>query len=102
ASSRVADIVVVGCGSAGLGAAVAAAEAGASVIVLEAQPHIGGRGIVSSGNIPIGGGTPAQMAAGIADSPDLLYRDLTDWSITQPNGAASYRFNDHELVRAFA
>ncbi|MBZ9897601.1 MULTISPECIES: FAD-dependent oxidoreductase [unclassified Mesorhizobium] len=102
ADPRVADIVVVGCGSAGLGAAVAAAEAGASVIVLEAQPHIGGRGIVSSGNIPLGGGTPAQMAAGIADSPDLLYRDLTDWSIVQANGFPSYRYNDRELIRAFA
>ncbi|GGA68332.1 FAD-binding dehydrogenase [Nitratireductor aestuarii] len=102
ASPRVADIVVIGCGSAGLGAAVAAAEAGASVIVLEAQPHIGGRGIVSSGNIPIGGGTPAQIASGVVDSPDLLYRDLTDWSVTLPNGATSYRFNDRELIRAFA
>ncbi|MBZ9855232.1 FAD-dependent oxidoreductase [Mesorhizobium sp. CA13] len=102
ADPRVADIVVVGCGSAGLGAAVAAAEAGASVIVLEAQPHIGGRGIVSSGNIPLGGGTAAQMAAGIADSPDLLYRDLTDWSIVQANGFPSYRYNDRELIRAFA
>lgn len=102
ASPRVADIVVIGCGSAGLGAAVAAAEAGASVIVLESQPHIGGRGIVSSGNIPIGGGTPAQLASGVADSPELLYRDLTDWSVTLPNGATSYRFNDRELVRAFA
>src|SRR5690606_33784564 len=84
ADPRVADIVVVGCGSAGLGAAVAAAEAGASVIVLESQPHIGGRGIVSSGNIPIGGGTPAQVAAGVNDSPELLYRDLTDWSVPPP------------------
>lgn len=99
---RVADVVVVGCGSAGLGAAVAAAEAGASVIVLEAQPHIGGRGIVSSGNIPLGGGTPAQTAAGIVDTPDLLFRDLTDWSIVQTNGFPSYRYNDREVIRAFA
>lgn len=102
ADPRVADIIVVGCGSAGLGAAVAAAEAGASVIVLEAQPHIGGRGIVSSGNIPIGGGTPAQLANGIMDTPDLLYRDLTDWSVTLSNGYSSYRYNDRELIRAFA
>ncbi|WP_442582152.1 FAD-dependent oxidoreductase [Mesorhizobium sp. ASY16-5R] len=102
ADPRVADIIVVGCGSAGLGAAVAAAEAGASVIVLEAQPHIGGRGIVSSGNIPLGGGTPAQLANGIADSPDLLFRDLTDWSVTLSNGYSSYRYNDRELIRAFA
>ncbi|MCG7505100.1 FAD-dependent oxidoreductase [Mesorhizobium retamae] len=102
ADPHVADIVVVGCGSAGLGAAVAAAEAGASVIVLEAQPHIGGRGIVSSGNIPLGGGTAAQMAGGIVDSPDLLFRDLTDWSIVQANGFPSYRYNDREIIRAFA
>src|SRR5687767_2681390 len=101
-SSHAADVVVVGCGSAGLAAAVAAAEAGASVIVLEAQPHIGGRGIVSSGNIPLGAGTPAQMAAGIVDSPDLLFRDLTDWSIVQANGFPSYRYNDREVIRAFA
>lgn len=102
ASGNAADIVVLGCGSAGLAAAVAAAEAGASVIVLEAQPHIGGRGIVSSGNIPLGGGTAAQMAAGIADTPDLLFRDLTDWSIVQSNGFPSYRYNDREVIRAFA
>lgn len=99
---HVADIVIAGCGSAGLAAAVAAAEAGASVIVLEAQPRYGGRGIVNSGNIPIGGGSPAQMLAGIADTPDLLYRDLTDWSIVQANGFPSYRYNDREVIRAFA
>lgn len=102
ADPRVADVVVLGCGPAGLAAAVAAAEAGASVIVLEAQPHIGGRGIVSSGNIPLGGGTPAQAAAGIVDTPDLLFRDLTDWSIVQSNGFPSYRYNDREIIRAFA
>jgi succinate dehydrogenase/fumarate reductase flavoprotein subunit len=96
------DIVVAGCGSAGLAAAVAAIEAGASVLVLEAQPHIGGRGVVSSGNIPLGGGTPAQILGNIADTPDLLYRDLTDWSIVQANGFPSYRYNDREVIRAFA
>lgn len=96
------DVVVCGCGSAGLAAAVAAAEAGASVIVLEAQAHFGGRGIVSSGNIPLGGGTPAQMLGGIRDTPDLLYSDLTDWSIVQANGFPSYRYNDREVIRAFA
>jgi succinate dehydrogenase/fumarate reductase flavoprotein subunit len=101
-ASHVADVVVAGCGSAGLAAAIAAAEAGASVIVLEAQPHIGGRGVVSSGNIPLGAGTPAQMAAGIVDTPDLLFRDLTDWSIVQSNGFPSYRYNDREVIRAFA
>jgi len=97
-----ADVVVCGCGSAGLAAAVAAAEAGASVVVLEAQPHFGGRGIVSSGNIPLGAGTPAQILGSIVDTPDLLYGDLTDWSIVQANGFPSYRYNDREVIRAFA
>ena len=33
---------------------------------------------------------------------DLLFRDLTDWSIVQPNGFPDYRYNDREIVRAFA
>lgn len=97
-----ADVVVIGCGSAGLGAAVSAAEAGAMVIVLESQPRFGGRGIVSSGNIPIGGGTPAQVLGSIVDTPDLLYSDLTDWSIVQANGFPSYRYNDREVIRSYA
>ena len=66
------------------------------------QSRFGGRGIVNSGNIPIGGGSPAQMLAGIADTPDILYRDLTDWTIVQANGFPSYRYNDHEVIRAYA
>jgi succinate dehydrogenase/fumarate reductase flavoprotein subunit len=79
-----------------------AREAGASVIVVEAQPHPGGHAIISGGNVPLGGGTSAQRKHGIEDSPDLLFRDLTDWSIVQPNGFPDYRYNDREIVRAFA
>jgi hypothetical protein len=96
------DVVICGCGAAGLAAAVRARELGLSVIVLEAMHHIGGRAIVNSGNIPIGGGTPAQMLANIPDTPDILYRDLTDWTIVQANGFPSYRYNDHEVIRAYA
>jgi len=99
---HVADVVVAGSGAAGLAAAIVAREAGASVIVVEAEPHFGGRAIVSTGNIPLGGGTPAQREAGIDDSPDLLFRDLTDWSIVQSNGFPSYRYNDREIIRAFS
>lgn len=94
--------MVVGSGAAGLPAAIAAREAGASVILVEAQPHMGGHAICSGGNVPLGGGTSAQKKYGIEDSPDLLFQDLTDWSIVQPNGAADYRYNDREIVRAFA
>ena len=97
-----ADIVVIGSGAAGLPAAIRACEAGASVILVEVQPHLGGHAICSGGNVPLGGGTSAQKKYGIADSSDLLFQDLTDWSIVQPNGSADYRYNDREIVRAFA
>src|SRR6201999_4339294 len=97
-----ADIVVIGSGAAGLPAAILAREAGASVILVEAEPDIGGRAITSGGKVPLGGGTTAQKAAGIEDTPDLVFRDNTDWSIVQPNGFPDYRYNDRELVRAFA
>jgi hypothetical protein len=101
-TTYVADVVICGAGSAGLAAAVRARELGLSVVVIEAQSRFGGRGIVNSGNIPIGGGSPAQMLAGLADTPDILYRDLTDWTIVQANGFPSYRYNDHEVIRGHA
>src|SRR5262245_50073462 len=97
-----ADVVVIGAGATGLPAAIAAREAGSSVIVVEAQPHAGGHAMISGGNVPLGGGTSAQRKHGIEDSPDLVFQDLTDWSIVQPNGAPDYRYNDREIVRAFA
>lgn len=97
-----ADVVVVGGGASGLPAAIAAREAGATVILVEAENHLGGHGICSGGNLPLGGGTPLQKKYGIVDSPDLVFRDLTDWSVVEPNGAADYRFNDREIIRAFA
>lgn len=99
---READVIVIGAGASGLPAAIEALENRASVIVVEANKDVGGHAIVSGGNIPLGGGTSAQKKYGIEDSADLLFADLTDWSVTQPNGAADYRFNDRDLVRAFA
>jgi succinate dehydrogenase/fumarate reductase flavoprotein subunit len=97
-----ADVVVIGSGAVGLPAAIAAREAGASVIVVEAENDIGGHAITSGGNVPLGGGTSAQKKYGIADSPDVLFRDLTDWTVVEPNGHPDYRYNDREIVRAFA
>ena len=93
---------MIGAGAMGLPAAIVAREAGARVILVEAAPDIGGHAITSGGNIPLGGGTSAQKKAGIKDSPDILFEDLTDWSIVQPNGFPDYRYNDREIVRAFA
>jgi succinate dehydrogenase/fumarate reductase flavoprotein subunit len=99
---RQADVVVIGSGAAGLTAAIAAREAGASVILIEAEKHLGGHAIVSGGNVALGGGTSLQKKYGIEDSPDLLFRDLTDWSVVEPNGFPDYRYNDREIVRAYA
>ena len=99
---READVVVIGAGATGMPAAIVAREAGSSVIIVEAEKDIGGHAICSGANIPLGGGTSIQKKHGIEDSPDLVFRDLTDWSLTESNGAADYRFNDREIMRAFA
>ena len=97
-----ADVVVIGAGASGLPAAIKAADGGASVLVVETNYDIGGHAIISGGNVPLGGGTSAQRKYGVEDSPDLVFRDLTDWSIVQPNGWPDYRYNDRAIMRAFA
>src|ERR1039458_1177189 len=97
-----ADVVVVGAGATGLPAAIQAVEAGASVILIDANFDVGGHAILSGGNVALGGGTSRQKKYGIEDSPDLLFRDLTDWSVVEPNGFPDYRYNDKEIIRAYA
>jgi 3-oxo-5alpha-steroid 4-dehydrogenase len=67
-----ADVVVVGFGAAGACAALEAAAAGASVLVLD---RFGGGGAtaLSGGVIYAGGGTPQQRAAGVDDSPAAMF-----------------------------
>ena len=64
-----ADVVIIGAGATGLPAAIAAIDAGASVIVVEANYDIGGHAILSGGTVPLGGGTSAQRKYRIEDSP---------------------------------
>ena len=99
---READVVIIGSGATGMPAAIVARQAGSSVIVVDANSDIGGHAICSGANIPLGGGTSVQKKAGVQDSPDLVYSDLTDWSVVQSNGAPDYRYNDKEIIRAFA
>jgi succinate dehydrogenase/fumarate reductase flavoprotein subunit len=100
--AREVDVIVVGAGAMGLPAALCAQQAGASVLLLEATSDVGGHAIVSAGNVALGGGTSVQKNFGIADSPDLLFKDLVDWSVIEPNGFPEYRYNDREIIRAFA
>jgi succinate dehydrogenase/fumarate reductase flavoprotein subunit len=99
---READVVVIGSGATGMPAAIVAREAGCSVTIVEAEADIGGHAITAGGNVPLGGGTSVQKQYGIHDTPDLLFRDLTDWSVVSSNGFPDYRYNDREIIRAFA
>ncbi len=99
---RESDVVVVGAGASGLPAAIEATERGASVILIEANFDVGGHAILSGGNVALGGGTSRQKKYGIEDSPNMVFRDLTDWSVVEPNGFPDYRYNDKEVIRAFA
>jgi succinate dehydrogenase/fumarate reductase flavoprotein subunit len=63
-----ADVVVVGHGAAGGCAAIEAARAGASVLVIERMSRGGGATALSTGITYFGGGTRIQRACGFADS----------------------------------
>ncbi len=76
-----ADVIVVGSGPAGMACAAAAAENKASVIVVEANDKIGGKGIQAGGNLGIGGGTRLQKEAGFEENADIIYQDRTDWTL---------------------
>jgi succinate dehydrogenase/fumarate reductase flavoprotein subunit len=89
-----ADVVVIGTGATGLPAAIQAREDGAAVILLEASGDIGGHAILSGGNLPLGGGTSAQKKHNIEDSADLIFSDLTDWSVVEGNGFPEYQVID--------
>lgn len=72
-----ADVVVVGMGIAGVCAAIEAAEAGASVLVLEGASGPGGSSAQSGGEVYLGGGTATQQALGVEDSEEEMRAFLT-------------------------
>lgn len=71
------DVLVVGSGLAGCAAALAAAEAGATVLQLEKLAVTGGSTVLSAG-LSAFAGTAEQMAKGIDDSSELLRRDILE------------------------
>lgn len=68
-------VLVIGGGACGMVAALAAADAGAEVVVLERDPVPSGSTALSSGFIPACG-TRLQAAAGVADSVELMAADI--------------------------
>jgi succinate dehydrogenase/fumarate reductase flavoprotein subunit len=70
-----ADVIVLGGGGAGLAAAIEAAAAGARVVLLEKNPHLGGSTAWSVGSISVNG-SPHQRRAGLRDSADAHFEDL--------------------------
>jgi 3-oxo-5alpha-steroid 4-dehydrogenase len=68
------DVLVVGAGCAGVCAAIEAAHAGASVILLERAGGAGGTSAMSGGLVYLGGGTPIQQACGFEDTPEEMFK----------------------------
>jgi 3-oxo-5alpha-steroid 4-dehydrogenase len=73
---EVVDVVVVGFGIAGACAAISAAEAGASVLVVERAGGPGGSSALSGGEVYLGGGTSVQEACGFRDTADDMFAFL--------------------------
>ena len=116
------DVVIAGGGCAGLTAAIRARDLGASVLVVDSNYDLGGRMLHSGSFTSLGGGDPVQVrdmhgesdAEGfvtvapveepeeVDDSVELLFMDITDWSVLDRQGQSPYRYNERELVRAWA
>jgi 3-oxo-5alpha-steroid 4-dehydrogenase len=70
------DVLVIGLGAAGAGAAIEARLAGADVLVLERASAGGGSTALSGGFIYLGGGTRVQKLNGIEDTAEDMYQYL--------------------------
>ena len=68
------DMIIVGGGGSGLAAAVSGAENGASVLLLEKEPELGGATGIAVGSLTANR-TKIQAKAGIRDSLDAHVED---------------------------
>jgi flavocytochrome c len=72
-----ADVVVIGSGFAGLAAAIEAAKAGASVIILEKMKGRGGNSVISDGLVAAAG-SALQAENGVKDAPEIMFADMLE------------------------
>ena len=86
-----ADIVIVGAGGAGMTAAITAADAGATVIVLESQPAVGGNSVKSTGGM---------NAAKTADQDENDFGE--EAGVEKTLTAAAEKWADNETIPALA
>lgn len=94
------DVVVLGSGAAGLVAALAAAEAGATVGVYEKADRVGGTAAISGGSVWIPD-NPKSTAAGCADSPEAARRYLESLSlgVVEPEFIDAFVAEGADLIR---
>jgi 3-oxo-5alpha-steroid 4-dehydrogenase len=90
------DVVVVGFGIAGACAALEAARAGASVILLERTAEYGGTSAMAGGHFYLGGGTAVQQATGIEDSAEEMFKYLMAVSL-EPDEEKIRAFSEHSV-----
>ncbi len=74
------DVVVLGAGMAGVSAAIEAATAGASVLVIDRGGHLTCTSAMAGGHFYLGGGTAVQQATGWEDSPGEMAKYLEQMS----------------------
>ncbi len=86
------DVVIVGGGGAGLTAAIEAKSLGASVVIVEKMPFVGGNTILAHGEFAVANSW-IQEEQGIEDSPELFANDLY---------AAGDELGDYEVVLKMA
>ena len=87
------DVVVVGSGAAGLAAALTARERGASVLIAEAEPVVGGSSRLAGASL-LGAGTRLQKKLGIQDDPDRFYHYYMTLNQWRPEPALIRRLAD--------
>ncbi len=91
-----AEVVIVGMGSAGSCAAIEAADADASVLVLERASGPGGLTASAAGHLYLGGGTRVQKAVGVEDSVEDMFTYLLE-NTPEPDEAKIRAYCDESV-----